>query len=82
MKETFIKLLNTFVKEDNPNIDSFKVWSLGAVNTYMYIVQVRSYYEMTKEERLKIQSDVTRIFKLMGFDSNSDFMIQYVKGNN
>lgn len=79
MKETFIKLLNTFVKEDNPSIDSFKVWSLGAVNTYMYIVQVRSYYEMTKEERLKIQTDVTRIFKLMGFDSNSDFMIQYVK---
>ena len=79
MKETFIKLLDNFVKEDNPGINSLKVWSLGSVNTYMYIVQVRSYYEMTKEERLKIQTDITRIFKLMGFDSNSDFMIQYVK---
>lgn len=82
MKDIFIKLLNTFVKEDNPKIDSFKVYSLGAVGTFMYVIQIRSYYEMTKEEKLKIQSDITSIFRIMGFDSNSDFMIQYVKEMN
>lgn len=75
----FVKLLNTFVKEDNPKIDSFHVWSLGAVDTNMYVIQVMSYYDLERSERVKIQSDITKVFNIIGFGPGSNFMIQYKK---
>jgi len=79
MKDIFTKLINSFVKPNHPKIKAVDVYVLGAMETKMYVVRIRSYYDLQKEERKSINKDVRQVFDSMSLPKTSDFMISYSK---
>jgi cytochrome bd-type quinol oxidase subunit 1 len=77
MKEVFKKLLDSFVKENNPKIDSIHLYNVGSLTAIMYVVQVRSYYTLEKDDRENIRKDVDTVFNSIGFSPASEYMITY-----
>ena len=77
MKEVFRKLLETYVKDNNPKIDSIHLYNVGSLNAIMYVVQVRSYYTLEKDDKQNIRKDVDTVFKSVGFSPASEYMIIY-----
>lgn len=81
MKELLIKLLDSYVKESNPKVDSFHVYVLGTSGPSMYVIQVRSWYDLTKEEKDSIRGSVSRAFNFLGLPKDIDFMVTYARMN-
>ena len=79
MKELILRLLNSYVIPNNSKIDSFRMFILGAGGNKMYIVQVSSYYDLTKEERNNIYEDISKVFNSFGLPEGSEFMVTYNK---
>ena len=82
MKETLLKLLNSYVKPKNPKIKKFDVYVLTDdlwSGRIMCVVQVRSYHNLEKEERANIDRDITRIITALNLPEGSDYLISYSK---
>lgn len=79
MKETFLKLLDSFVKQRFPFIDKFDLTVLGEKETNILIViQVKGKRNFSGQEKLEIRKSINTIFRSMGFENNVDFVISWV----
>lgn len=79
MKETFLKLLDSFVKERFPFIDKFKLSVLGEKETNILIViQVKGKRNFSAQEKLEIRKSINTMFRTMGLGDNVDFVISWV----
>lgn len=79
MKETFLKLLDSFVKQRFPFIDKFDLTVLGEKETNILIViQVKGKRNFSSQEKLEIRKSINTIFRSMGFENNVDFVISWV----
>ena len=80
MKETLLKLLNSYVKPKNPKIEKFNVYVLtDKFEKIMCVVQIKSYHDLYKEERVNIDRDITRIISALNLPEGSDYLISYSK---
>lgn len=78
MKETFVRLLNSYVKPDHPKVLGFNVSMIGAGDKVMYVVIAKTRgYDFDREERNELRNDVYKVFSSMNFPEGSDFMISY-----
>lgn len=79
MKETFLKLLDSFVKQRFPFIDKFDLTVLGEKETNILIViQVKGKRNFSGQEKLEIRKSINTVFRTMGFENNVDFVISWV----
>lgn len=79
MKETVLKLLDSFVKQRFPFIDKFDLTVLGEKETNILIViQVKGKRNFSSQEKLEIRKSINTIFRSMGFENNVDFVISWV----
>lgn len=79
MKETFLKLLDSFVKQRFPFIDKFDLTVLGEKETNILIViQVKGKRNFSGQEKLEIRKSINTVFRSMGFENNVDFVISWV----
>ena len=80
MKETLLKLLNSYVKPKNPKIKRFEVYILtDKFEKIMCVVQIKSYHDLYKEERVNIDRDIARIITALNLPEGSDYLISYSK---
>jgi len=81
MKKVFINLIEKFVIPNHPKIKSYDVYTLGADEYQMFVVRIKSYYDLNKDEKMRIRDDVFTVFSSLGLPKTSDFMVTYVKLN-